>query len=316
MSSASLRTPVLIADDAPSHDLAVWAKSFGATVTENITKRTSHVIASPQRRTAKVRQAAKKPDRIKIVNQLWLTDSLVQWRKLNEGPYRIHSEVAENGEKPAIGTRSSLDELNETAPLSSSEEEAALTEEESGAPNGTDLKPDEDTDTEAQAELAKYMPTLSKEDSTSHVETKEEWTEMDDELREFLGSDDETDGENESTRSSDSESAADGPPSGKKRKRGERNAEDSTTEGGESDASLSGSRLQKRKKKALARTTSLANMATTSTAGSTPVKPSEEDAGGGDGASTHGGSTDDELEAELLAAMDQEDEEDGSGAQA
>ncbi|KAK1020025.1 CTD phosphatase Fcp1, partial [Friedmanniomyces endolithicus] len=52
--------------DIHSHDLSVWARSFGATVSDNVGKRTTHLIASPDRRTAKVRQAAKKGGRIAV----------------------------------------------------------------------------------------------------------------------------------------------------------------------------------------------------------------------------------------------------------
>ncbi|KAK4937311.1 CTD phosphatase Fcp1, partial [Elasticomyces elasticus] len=121
-----------------NHDLGIWAKSFGATITENITKRTTHVVASPQRRTAKVRQAAKRPDKIKIVTQQWLYECFSRWKHEDERPYRVHDEAAaENGPVNAANENASpFDAPDESAPLSSSDEEAALTEEESETPNG------------------------------------------------------------------------------------------------------------------------------------------------------------------------------------
>ncbi|KAF2487463.1 hypothetical protein BDY17DRAFT_274272 [Neohortaea acidophila] len=83
--------------DIQTHDTAIWAKSFGASISENITKRTTHVIASPERRTAKVRQAAKKKGRIAIVSQAWLYACFTQWRRVDEEPYRIHSVAPANG---------------------------------------------------------------------------------------------------------------------------------------------------------------------------------------------------------------------------
>lgn len=299
-----------------SHDLAIWSKSFGATVSENITKRTTHVIASPQRRTAKVRHAAKKPDRIKIVTQEWLFQCLSQWSKVSENLYRIHNEVSDNGGKPATVNGSPFDGPEDNVPLSSSDEEATLTEEEADIPNGFDVHVEDDVDDEEKSELAKHMPTLSREDSSPHEETNEDWEGMNDELADFLGSEaDDSESEAESTISKESTSADEETPSAKKRKR--EDAGLTSTEDEDSDASRSGSRLQKRKRKALARTTSLTSMAAL-----TPLSKHEIDKTKTDvKASTDGGETpidndDDEeadaaLEAELEAEMLRQAEESG-----
>lgn len=296
-----------------SHDIAIWAKSFGATVSENIKKRTTHVIASPQRRTAKVRQAAKKPDRVSIVTQDWLFDSLSQWRRVNEDPYRIHSEVADNGDKPTELGATPFDGPDENTALSSSDDEAALTEEEGDTPNGTA----NESDSQEQAELAQHMPSLSRADSSPNEETNEDWEGMNDELADFLGSDAEDDSESdiESTKSSSSitiDADADGsldvtPPSAQKRKR--ENGHVSTTDDEDSDASTSGSKLQRRKKKALDRTTSLTNV-TAVTNIATPEPPAQAES-----EPTHqneeNDNTDDDLEAELEAEMLRQAEEEG-----
>lgn len=215
--------------DIQSHDLAVWAKSFGATVTENINRKTTHIIASPQRRTAKVRQAAKRPERIAIVGQQWLFDSLSQWTHLPEDTYRIHTDIA-NEEKQKSN---SPPQFEDTGALSSSEEEAALTESDPGTPT---VKSSEDTDTEA--ELAAHMPSLSKEDSLEG-NNAEDWDGMNDELAEFLGSDDED---------SDAESIRSLPPAETKKRK--RDGEEAVPTAGDSE-------LQRRKRKALARTSGL-----------------------------------------------------------
>ena len=264
--------------DIQSHDLAVWAKSFGATVTENITKRATHVIASPHRRTAKVRQAAKHGARINIVSSQWLFDSLSRWTRVNEDPYRIHSDIFSHDEKPSSNSPPSFED---PAFLSSSDEEAALTESDPETPAAASASngaaADTDTDTEAEAELASHMPSLPRQES-DNSETNEDWEGMNDELAEFLGSDD----DDESVASqSDAESLAAG--SGGKRKR-DRTATDSDDE----------SKLQRRKRKALARTTSLTDAAASAAA------------------------TDDEddLEAELAAEMARlDEEEEGEGVQ-
>jgi len=285
-----------------SHDIAIWAKSFGATVSENISRRTTHVIASPQRRTAKVRQAAKKPDRISIVTQNWLYDSLSQWKKVAEHEYKIHSEVAENGDKPTTANGSPFDGPDENAALSSSDEEAALTDEE-----GESAKASTSNDNEAkeQAELEQYMPSLPREDSSPNDETNEDWENMNDELADFLGSDAEEDSENsdaESTISAVSKSTDTNSSGTKKRKRGGGLAP--VTDGEESDASQSGSRLQQRKRKALVRTTSLASVTTSSNL--TVPDPAHSQAGNDGG---EDGYDDEALAAELEAEMMRQAEE-------
>lgn len=238
-----------------------------------------------------MRQAAKKPDRIKIVTQHWLFDSLSQWQKLDEQPYRIHSEVSENGEKSNTANGSPFDEPDEFAALSSSGEEAAFTEDEGDTPNGLD-KSSNVTHSAEQAELEKYMPTLSRADSSPHEETVEDWAAVNDEMKEFLGSDDDDDDESdiESVRTEGTESEAEESPSRNKRKRGD--DEGASTDGEESDASLKGSRLERRKRKAMARTTSL----TTSV-------------GQGDGEDEDDATLEAELAAEMLRQDEEEDEE-------
>ncbi|EME80925.1 uncharacterized protein MYCFIDRAFT_115122, partial [Pseudocercospora fijiensis CIRAD86] len=211
--------------DIHSHDTAVWAKSFGATVSENITKKTTHVIASPERRTAKVRQAAKKSGRIAIVSQHWLHACFAQWKKVDENMYRIHSDA------PANGTAGLPDSFEgHEYQLSESDEDAAQTEDETDAetPNGNAngltiaIPTDMDTDSE---EWLKHAPTLDRQDSNAE--------------------------DSQSDRTDDADTS-ETPPSHRKRKSGDRN--------GENESDAEGSRLQKRKKEAIERTSSLTNL--------------------------------------------------------
>ena len=281
-------------------------------MSDNITRRTTHVIASPQRRTAKVRQAAKKPDRINIVTQDWLYDSLSQWQRVSEEKYRIHSEVAENGEKPVNLNGSPFDGLDEATALSSSDEEAALTEEEGDALSGSAPSIGAN-DSQERAELEQYMPSLSREDSSPNEETNEDWEGMNDELADFLGSDVEDDSESsdvESTKSVDSASTVTSPSSAQKRKR--ENGTLHPTDDDESDASQSGSKLQRRKRMALARTSSLTNIAAlaTPTPGPGPLRdPSaeKEEEEEGDEEEDLDAALAAELEAEMLRQAEEED---------
>jgi RNA polymerase II subunit A C-terminal domain phosphatase len=69
----------------------MWAVSFGAHVSPNLTKSTTHVIADKDRRTSKVRQAAKHPH-IKIVDRLWLFECFSRWTRVDEDQYIIPVE--------------------------------------------------------------------------------------------------------------------------------------------------------------------------------------------------------------------------------
>lgn len=282
-----------------SHDTAIWAKTFGATVSENITKRTTHVIASPERRTAKVRQAAKKSGRIAIVSQHWLHACFAQWKKVDENPFRIHSDAPTNG---TAGLPDSFE--IQAYQLSESDSDAAQTEDESdaeapnGAGHGLSIQiPGDETDSE---DWAKHAPSLERKDSSpTEAETADIWGDVDEEFAEFMGSDLEDESDSESTKSDGTDAAQSlkTPPSHRKRKSDDR--------GDESEAEMEGSRLQKRKKEAIERTSSLTNAIAT---------PAETPAGDENG--DPGGAADDDLdddldlEAALAAEMERQSSED------
>ncbi|KXT01669.1 hypothetical protein AC578_2789 [Pseudocercospora eumusae] len=283
--------------DIHSHDTAVWAKSFGATVSENITKKTTHVIASPERRTAKVRQAAKKSGRIAIVSQHWLHACFAQWKKVEENPYRIHSDA------PANGTAGLPDSFEgHEYQLSESDEDAAQTEDETDAdtPNGNangltlDIPTDVDTDSE---EWLKHAPTLDRQDSSpTQEEAPDKWDDYDAEFEEYMdGEDLDTDAEDSQSDRTDDAGNPETPPGHRKRKSGDRDIEN------ESDAE--GSRLQKRKKEAIERTSSLTNLVkqdgTTLTATGDDAEADNDD-----------DEDDLDLEAALAAEMERQSSED------
>lgn len=295
-----------------TYDTVIWAKSFGANVSENITKKTTHVIASPERRTAKVRQAAKKGGRISIVNSGWLFACFSQWVKVDEGPYRIHSDAPVNGQ-PALPD--SFEE-KELGTLSSSDEEAALTEAEDeggrDAANGNHLTLDIDTDEE---ELAKYAPQDGREDgSPTEDQRPDDWDSIDAELADFIGDSDVEDSDAPDASESESESdagknTANSTPTGNKRKRDATAADVPPTSDPEE-----GSRLQKRKKEALSRTTSLTNMASATGGDVSAVDASEPAKLDGVDEEDDDDDDDADLEAALAAEMEK-DEDDGGEAE-
>jgi RNA polymerase II subunit A-like phosphatase len=291
-----------------TYDTVTWAKTFGATVTENITKKTTHVIASPERRTAKVRQAAKKGGRISIVNTGWLFACFSQWVKVDEGPYRIHSDAPTNG---AAGLPGSFED-KEAGTLSSSDEEAALTENEAdndignGDENGTQSLSGMDTDDE---EMAKYAPhTDAKDSSPIEGQVEDDWDDIENEFAEFLEEEDidlPSESETESESGNRSDSSTTSTPSGQKRKRDEAAADVSASDS-------EGSRLQKRKKEALGRTTSLTNMATAGPGDGTISAVDAPDTENLDGIDEEEDDDDDaDLEAALAAEMEKEDDDGG-----
>ncbi|KAG9916960.1 hypothetical protein KCV05_g11884, partial [Aureobasidium melanogenum] len=287
-----------------NHDFAIWAKSFGATVTENITKRTSHVVASPLRKTAKVRQAAKRSDKIKIVSQDWLFACLVQWRKVDETRFRLHADLENEPNEPAAnGQGSPFDGPDQKVQLlSSSDEEAAVTEEEDAAEtDGTG----NDTDAQEQAELERHMPSLPRE--ASSMETSADIADWDAELEEFLG--DELDSESEAgNNQSDTDDTELLPSSARKRKRDEDGQ--STDNDDESDSSQMGSsRLERRKKKALARTTSLVSVSAVDDA--QRVKAEAQTSAPQQDTPADIVEEDDDLEAQMEAEMLRQAEEEG-----
>ena len=299
-----------------TYDTVIWAKSFGANVSENITKKTTHVIASPERRTAKVRQAAKKGGRISIVNSGWLFACFSQWSKVDEGPYRIHSDAPVNGQ-PALPD--SFEE-KEIGTLSSSDEEAALTEAEAedeggrDATNGNHLTLDIDTDEE---ELAKYAPQDGREDgSPTEDQRPDDWDSIDAELADFIGDSDVDDSDAPDESESESEAGkntANSTPTSNKRKRDTSAADVPPTSDPEE-----GSRLQKRKREALGRTTSLTNMASATGGGDVSAvdvsEPAKLDGVNEEDVDDDDDDDDADLEAALAAEMEK-DEDDGGEAE-
>jgi RNA polymerase II subunit A-like phosphatase len=82
-------------------DFALWISSFGAEVTTDVNRRTTHVIANPDRKTTKVKRAARYPH-IKIVNPEWMFQCCSKWEHVDETPYLIDSDPAECGGSPDL----------------------------------------------------------------------------------------------------------------------------------------------------------------------------------------------------------------------
>ena len=298
-------------------DIALWAKSFGAQVSERVNRHTTHVIAG-RNRTNKVRQAARRPH-INVVSMQWLLDSMSRWEWLDEEPYAIPIDP-EDREPQSSGNAArdgSYEHADDAAFLSSSEGGTGpVSEDEGDRGDAADL---DDPEGVRPADL---------ENNHSPIDGFENyaWKEIDSELAEFLGSD----GEDSDAESVNAESERQSAAGGKKRKRSrsstpsetdENTAQDSKEKGTTTTEDQSASRLAKRQLLARQRSTGLKSVASATDNGSSLPTPeitgAEEDGEdgnndmpmkqGGDDDKNHDDDHDgDELERELEAEMEKE----------
>ena len=190
--------------DIQRSDIALWAKSFGAHVSDRISRRTTHLVAG-RNRTSKVRQAARRG--INIVTPHWLLHSISQWQWLEEEPYVIHVEP----EACEPGSGGSGDGNKDDQPDTlSSDNDVDTNDEDVEARNGDNAtkgtvdkgrRENEDEDMlDAEDDDDDYDPDGVRPpdlgDNPSPIEgffTNYAWKEVDTELAEFLGSDDDED---------------------------------------------------------------------------------------------------------------------------
>ena len=187
--------------DTQNADISLWAKSFGAIIAQKITSKTTHLVAG-RNRTAKVREATRYP-KIKIATTQWLLDSLTEWKHVDEEPYLLPVHPEDRGD-PILANP----EI-ESGWLSSSEDDEAVIQEEAneevmpGEEEGGDDGGlfEEDFEMSGLTSLSPIGIDVDDQDAVHE------------ELKEFLGSDDESESDAEAFML---ESAAEG---GKKRKR-------------------------------------------------------------------------------------------------
>jgi RNA polymerase II subunit A-like phosphatase len=183
--------------DIQNADISTWAKSFGATITDKVTREVTHVIAA-RPGTAKVKQAVKRG--VKVVGTPWLIGSMQQWRRLDERPYLLEgvgkqkhdtsSELGDAGDKSNIAPNDFL--------LSSSEGESTGLDTEEDQPARKKLKLDinRDQDTEAAENFEDFI-----DDGSPITINQDEWADIDAELKEFMGSDADSESDTDSVSS-------------------------------------------------------------------------------------------------------------------
>ncbi|KAJ5760729.1 hypothetical protein N7520_007885 [Penicillium odoratum] len=278
--------------DTQNADISLWAKTFGIVISSKIDGRTTHLVAG-RNRTAKVREATRYPN-VKIVTTQWLLDCLTSWRRLDEEPYLLPVHPDDRGEPLSPGAQ----ELAESSWISSSDEATGPFW----------------TDEEGNPESEMFKDTGL--DETSHIGYDEdEQAAVHDELKEFLGSDDESE--------SDSEAWGEETLASKKRKRGDGlggTTDDESAED-EDDEDQKGSRLSQRIKRSYKRSTGLREVAsaapTDSDESRMTLQVGEEDLDldkasinqdTDDGLPENPDDDDDALEREMLAAFEDDDE--------
>ncbi|KAJ5094065.1 hypothetical protein N7456_009926 [Penicillium angulare] len=280
--------------DTKNADISRWAMSFGITISSRINGRTTHLVAG-RNRTAKVREATRWPE-VKIVTTQWLLDSLVSWRYLDEEPYLLPVHPDDRGEPLSPKSR----ELADSSWLSSSDEAA-----------GSMF-----TEDEAQSEDIFRETGLDDHSPVGYDENEQ--AAVHDELRDFLGSDDESESDNDAW--GDDQTSG-----GKKRKRGEGAdaGTDDESADDEEDEDKQGSRLSQRIKRSYERSTGLREVAsavpTENNALPTREQAEQEqdidkaaasNAGSDDGLPENPDDDEDDLEREMLAAFENDDDDD------
>ena len=171
--------------DIGTTDIAILAQSFGARIEDNVNRNTTHVVAA-RNRTLKVRKALKRGrGRIKIVNPQWLTDSINGWEKKDETSYLLDIEEGRSGP------------TDDDDILSESESPASETDNDTDS--NTSKKPSsrptlrlktssnaDDTDSDVEGGLPSD---LDIDEGSPIGGDNEDWSAMNDELADFLGSD-------------------------------------------------------------------------------------------------------------------------------
>lgn len=164
--------------DIQNSDLAMWAKSFGAKIEEEVTRKTTHLIAA-RNRTAKVRRALKRgKGKVMIVGPQWLVDSLAQWTKLDETNYLLDVEETETSQ----GTDRAQEEdefLSESEDIGSENED--VDELRARSKPALSIKVDD-------ANLDDLVPGELEDQESPLGGTHKDWDDMNDELADFLGS--------------------------------------------------------------------------------------------------------------------------------
>lgn len=275
-------------------EIGMQADSFGAKIQTKVNRHVTHVVAqSSNTRTHKVRQGAKYPH-IKIVNSQWLFNSMSKWEKEPEEPYlvKIHDSdrIREDG-------------FDSSAPSMESDD-SEDTESENEDSNSIPASQDD--------EVAEGVIPDEMEAGHSPIDDLKEfdWGEVDDELKDFLGSDSDNDSDSSNASNSSSKSGS----SNKSASKGTKRQHQDITDDDDSDEE---SALAKKQRTANQRSSGLKTVKTSNsilsesslpTPGGTGDEDGDEQAAIASVATAEDGDNDsfDDMEADLMAEFDRD----------
>ncbi len=212
--------------DVQAADISLWAKTFGATIAEKVGRKVTHVVAA-RAGTSKVKQGIKRG--IWVVGTQWLIDCMTGWKRVKEDDYVLPDLRGKSKKKNKEGSseRSDADDRKELLEsdrgflLSSDEGEGETTGLDTEAETDDTTKPGNDgaprdvqperkrlklntqvlTDEDAVVVNNDEAANGLMEDTSPLSINQDEWEDMDKELREFIGSDVESDSDTESVSS-------------------------------------------------------------------------------------------------------------------
>ena len=221
-------------------DLAIQSTSFGARIEEDISKYTTHLVAA-RNRTQKVRNALRRrKGKIKIVSPHWLYDSINSWTKKDETPFLLDVEEPRNGtfdEDEEVWSESeSL--AGEGSDTESTDSLAAPARKPARLKLTTKPPPSDVGDNESAAD-GDSLVDFEYDEKSPVGGTNEDWDAMNDELKDFLGSEaEESEDDNTSVSSQKSNASSSVALRGRKRTR------DTYESGGESGSENPASKKQ------------------------------------------------------------------------
>ncbi|KAK1487287.1 FCP1-like phosphatase [Colletotrichum cuscutae] len=199
--------------DVLQSEIGIQAMSFGAQISTRVSKQVTHLVISTSRpRTQKVRQAAKIPS-IKIVSQNWLSDCLSQWRRVDEAPYLVEVH-------PADRRQLAMSEATDAETISDADGDDARPHltiiDETGEQRVLEEDDDASDEDEGDQDGDEENMMLEFEDGqVSPIDGLKsfDWEGVDDEMKEFLGSDDDSSDADTESRSGDTDAGEDLPSS-------------------------------------------------------------------------------------------------------
>jgi RNA polymerase II subunit A C-terminal domain phosphatase len=214
--------------DVQTADISLWAKTFGAVIAMRVSRKVTHVVAA-RAGTSKVKQGVRRG--LWVVSTQWLVDCMTGWKRLKEDGYVLEdlrggkrTDTKDGSPESSVGAddRKELLDENRGFLLSSDEGDGETTGLDTEAETEDNRKAVKDgTASEAgrdRKRLKLNTKNLADDDAmtTDNDDTingfmedasplsinQDEWADMDKELREFIGSevDSESDAESESSR--------------------------------------------------------------------------------------------------------------------